>query len=131
MKQLNQGFKNVFTYAAGMEKWVNNSLPYGPLQYTFASDFAIADWVSGKDGVMDTYKRVKESWLGNYKAFTEAVIAINMLSWAHYNLKQQGYSGRDVFIELYSDLYHQAIQDFYERYKNDRKKCDYFYQMTD
>lgn len=43
MKRLNQGFKNVMTYAAGMEEWVKKSLFGEPLQYTFVNDFAVAD----------------------------------------------------------------------------------------
>ena len=130
-KELRQGFKNVFTYSAGMQTWVNKNLSGEPLQYTFVGDFAIADWVGGKAGVMDTYNRVKNEWLSNYKAFTEAVIAINMLSWAHYQLKKQGFNGRDPFIELYSDLYHQAISDYYGKYEGDEEKCRYFFEMTD
>ena len=130
-KQLNQGFKNVFSYSAGMQQWVNNNLPGEPLQYSFAGDFAIADWMSGKSGVIDTYNRVKSEWLNNYKAFTEAVIAINMLSWAHNQLKQQGYDGRDTFIELYSNLYHLATNDFYEKYEGNEEATSYFYRMTD
>lgn len=114
-----------------MEQWVNKSLFGEPLQYTFVNDFAIADWIGGRSGVMDTYRRVKESWLDNYKAWTEVVIAVNMLAWAHNNLKEQGYEGRDAFIELYSDLYHQAMTDFYDRYEGDQEKCHYFFQMTD
>ena len=100
MKRLDQGFKNVATYAAGMEQWVKKSLFGEPLQYTFVNDFAIADWIGGRNGVLDTYSRVKENWLDNYKAWTEVVIAVNMLAWAHNDLKEQGYEGRDAFIEL-------------------------------
>lgn len=131
MKRLDQGFKNVATYAAGMEQWVNKSLFGEPLQYTFVNDFAIADWIGGKKGVIDTYKRVRESWLSDYKAFTEVAIAVNMLAWAHNQLKEQGFEGRDTFIELYSDLYHQAVSDYYEKYEGDEIKCDYFFEMTD
>ena len=97
--RLNQGFKNVLSYSAGMNQWVRNNYPT-ELDYSFASDFAIADWISGKKGVLETYDRVKKEWLNNYKAFTQAAVAINMLSWAHYQLKRQGYEGRDIFIEL-------------------------------
>lgn len=131
MKQLNQGFKNVLTYAAGMETWVNNNLHGNPLKYSFARDFAIADWMSGKAGVLETYRRVKNSWIGDYKAFTEVVLALNMLSWAHNQLKKQGYVERDTFIDLYSDLYKQSMADFYEKYEGDEEKCNYFFQMTD
>ena len=128
--KVQQGFQNVFSYAAGVEKWVNDSLPLGPLKYTFASDFAIADWF-GKNEVEDTYKRVKESWLNDYKAFTEVVIALNMLSWANDALRKQGFEGREDFITLYSTLYFQARDDFYEKYGNNREACDYFFEMTD
>lgn len=128
--KLHDGFATVFSYAAGMEDWVNKSLPLGPLKYTFASDFAIADWY-GKDDVEDTYKRVKEQWLGDYKAFTEVVIALNMLSWAHAALKEQGFDGRDEYIQLYSNLYYRSRDDFYEKYEGHQEACDYFFEMTD
>lgn len=130
MKKLNEHFKNVFTYAAGMEQWVNNNLFCEPLEYTFVKDFAIADWVSGLGGVKETYNRVKEEWIKNYKAFTEVAISLNMLAWAHNQLKKQGIEGRDPFIRLYSELYHQAVNDFYEEYKEE-EICNYFFEMTD
>lgn len=129
-KQLQQGFQNCNTYAAGLENWVNKNLPK-KLEYTFISDFARMDWLKGEQGVRDTYKLVKKEWLNNYKAFTEVVMAVNMLAWAHYQLKEQGYEGRDPFIELYSNLYHQAVEDFYAKYEGDEEKCYYFFQMTD
>ena len=131
MKQLNQGFKNAMTYAAGMEKWVNKTLPGGKLKYTFVSDFARIDWMFGKQGVLDTYQSIKNSWLDNYKAWTEVVIAVNMLAWAHDNLREQGYAGREPFIELYSDLYYKAKDAFYEKYTGDEEKCHYFSHMMD
>ena len=131
VKQLNEGFKNAMTYAAGMENWVNNNLPNGKLKYTFVSDFARMDWMLGKQGVLDTYKLIKKSWIDNYKAWTEVVIALNMLAWAHDSLKEQGYAGRDLFIELYSMLYEEAMDAFYEKYTGDEEKCNYFFRMTD
>ena len=113
-----------------MQQWINNNLMEKP-HYSFAADFAIADWMSGEEGVIDTYNRVKSEWLNNYKAFTEAVIAINMLSWARYQLKKQGYDDRDSFIDLYSDLYYQATNDFYEKYDGNEEATSYFYRMTD
>lgn len=130
MKRLTDGFKNVMTYSAGMEAWVNNNLPT-PLKYTFARDFSIADWVEGTQGVLSTYNEVKKNWLGNFKAFTDATVAIKMLAWAHQQLKEQGFDGRDEFINLYSDLYHQATRDFYEKYENDETARMYFFNMTD
>lgn len=127
---LQEQFRNVMSYAAGIEHWVNNQLPLGPLKFTFAADFAIADWY-GESEVKDTYKRVKESWLNDYKAFTEVVIALNMLSWANYALKNQGIDGRDTFVELYAKMYHQAMDDFYDKYRDNPTACDYFFEMTD
>ena len=128
--KLQENFANVFSYAAGMEAWVNDSLPLGPLKMTFVSDFAIADWY-GATEVRDTYGRVKKEWLDDYKAFTEVVIALNMLSWAHNALRKQGIDGRDGFIRLYSELYHAATRDFYDKYDGNREACDYFFEMTD
>ena len=128
--RVQDGFTNVFSYAAGLEDWVNKSLPLGPLNYTFVSDFAIADWY-GKSEVKETYKRVKEQWLGDYKAFTEVVIALNMLSWANDALRKQGFDGRDEFISLYSDMYYKARDDFYGRYDGNEEACNYFFEMTD
>lgn len=122
-------FTNVFSYSAGVEAWVEENYPQ-QLNYTFSSDFAIADWYGEKD-VRDTYKRVKESWLNDYKAFTEVVVSLNMLSWANDTLRKQGFDGREQFIRLYADLYRQATDDFYKKYGKNEEACDYFFQMTD
>ena len=129
-KQLNQDFQNASSYAAGMEEWVRKNYP-SEMKYTFVSDLARMDWMIGRKGVLDTYKLIKSGWIDNYKAFTEAVVSINMLAWAHYQLKRQGYEGRDPFIELYSNLYYQATDDFYEKFGGNTEACDYFFQMTD
>lgn len=130
MAKLNESFKNVLTYSAGMQEWVNKSLMIKP-EYTFAMDFAVADWMEGIAGVLKTYNKVKAEWLSNYKAFTEVVIAVNMLSWAHNQLKKQGFEGRDPFIELYSNLYHQSVNDFYDKYTDNEEATSYFFRMTD
>lgn len=124
-----QAFKTVLSYAASMEGWVNSNLPT-PLQYTFVSDFAIADWF-GKDSVDETYERVKKEWLDDYVAFTEVVVALNMLSWANDALKRQGYDGREDFIRVYAGMYHRACKDFYDKYSGNQEACDHFFRMTD
>ena len=128
--KMKEMFKNVFSYAAGMETWVKGNLPY-KLEYTFANDFAVADWVEGEKGVKETYQNVKKSWLNNYKAFTEVVVSINMLAWAHNQLQKQGIEGREPFIKLYSELYHVASNDFYEKYEGNTEACQHFFEMTD
>lgn len=117
-------FSNVFDYAYCVERTVNENLPLGPLEYTFASDFAIADWY-GEEDVKDTYKRVKEDWLCDYKAFTEVVIALNSLAWISYA------ADRPAFTDLYSDLYYKAKEDFYDKWGDDADACEWFYKMTD
>lgn len=128
--RVQEKFQNVFSYAYGVEKWANKQLPNGPLQYTFVSDFAIADWY-GEESVKDTYRRVKKSWINDYKAFTEVVIALNMLSWANHNLVENGFEDRERFVALYSDLYYVAEDDFYEKFTGDDEAIEYFYEMTD
>ena len=130
--QVKEHFRNVFTYAAGIEAWCKKFYAEGgnSLEYTFASDFAIADWY-GKDEVLDTYERVKESWLNDYKAFTEVAIALNLLSWANHQLTQQGFEGREEFTQLYSELYYRAMDDFYTKYEGNNEATSHFFEMTD
>lgn len=126
-------FNDVFSYAFGVEKWVKNyfkEVGYEP-KYTFVSDFAMADWYGKKSDVLETYKRVKESWLGNYKAFTEVVMSINLLSWANAALIKQGISGRDEWIATYNKLYERATKDFYKEWGKNVEACDYFFETTD
>ena len=127
--KIQDSFKNVFTYSAGMEDWCKTKYP-NELNYTFCMDFAIADWYGAKD-VNETYENVKASWLGDYKAWTEVVIALSMLSFAHDQLRKQGFDGRDEFIRLYSDLYYKAKDDFYDKYEGNEVACDWFFEMTD
>lgn len=101
------------------------------LHYTFASDFAIADWISGVEGVKETYERVKKEWLSNVKAWTEVVISLNLLSWAHNQLKKQGISDREKYIDIYSELYYMAMDSFYEEYVENEEAKSYFFEMTD
>ena len=128
--EIKQCFKNVFSYAGGMETWVKKAYP-NELHYTFASDFAIADWISGVEGVKETYERVKKEWLSNVKAWTELVISLNLLSWAHNQLKKQGISDREKYIDIYSELYYMAMDSFYEEYVENEEAKSYFFEMTD
>ena len=129
--KLKEFFKHgVFNYALDMENWCKKFYPL-ELKYTFCHDFAIADWVSGVSGVKETYQRVKKSWLSDYKAFTEVVVSLNLLAWAHNQLMEQGIEDREQFVQLYSDLYHQATNDFYEKHGKNQEACDHFFNMTD
>lgn len=129
MKTINSYFKNGFSYAAGIEDWCRKSYPH-ELKFTFCQDFAIADWF-GLSAVKDTYKRVKQNWLSDYKAWTEVEVALNLLAWAHNQLKQQGLDDQDEFIKLYSDLYEEASNAFYKKYKDNEEAIHYHFEMTD
>jgi len=74
---------------------------------------------------------VKREWIKDYKAFTEVVMALNLLSWANVQLKEQGIEGREDFINLYSDMYYQARDDFYKEWEGNEEATSYFFHTTD
>ena len=132
-KTIYNSFKNQFTYAAGIEKWCKDfydGASGNELDYTFCADFAIADWI-GEDAVKETFKRVIKSWGNDYKAFTEIVLSINLLSWANDQLVKQGMTDREKWVEFYTDLYYDAKDEFYAKYDNDDEATEYFFNMTD
>ena len=79
----------------------------------------------------DTYKKVIRDWKDDYKAFTEIVISLNLLSWANDQLVKQGFSDREKFVSIYSDLYYKSTREFYDEYKDNDEACRYFFDMTD
>ena len=133
MAKLHQSFKSVFSYAAGMETWVNKyfkAIGRSKLKYTFVQDFAIADWYNTKS-VKETYQRVIKEWKSDYKALTEVAMSLNMLAWAHDTLRKQGIEGRDEVIGLYNELYYKTRDLFYEVYKANETAREYYFEMTD
>lgn len=132
--KLNEHFKSVESYAAGMQAWVQkyfDSVGNYKMKHSFVEAFAIADWVSGAKGVKDTYKKLLKEYGNNYKDFTELVMAINMLSWGNDQLRKQDIEGREEYIQLYSELYYESRDAFYDKFENDSEACDYFFEMTD
>lgn len=131
--KLNVFFKNVLSYSASAQQWVDNSFLENGIQcdYSFAGDFAIADWMEGKEGVLDTWKRIKESWSSNYKAMAEAVAQMSMMSWFHYQLMNQGIEGREDVFNFYSHLYHHARGEYYEIFKDNDEAIQHLFQLTD
>lgn len=124
---VNHKIGNVFHYAAAEEKCVFEcqaaETGYKRIS-TFFSDLSIAEWM-GIASVKDTYNNVVKSWLNDYKMFTEFVICLNWKSW------EWAGRGYDELGQLYSDLYYQARDKFYEHYDGNQTACDYFFQMTD
>lgn len=97
---------------------------YTPIT-TYYQDFSIADKF-GTNAIKDTYNRVKnelaEDYNGNYKEFTEFVMALNWKIWEHYQ-------SNDTLAKLYNTLWEQADIIAQEQLTDD--KLSYFYSTTD
>lgn len=130
--KVQEHFNNVFSYSAGVDKWCKDAYAEGgkKLEYSFCIEFAIADWY-GEQNVRSTYERVKEHWLSDYEAFTEVVVSLNMLAWANDRLSIQGFDDRIRYVKLYSELYEEARDLFYETYGKNKEASSYFFDMTD
>lgn len=119
---------NVFQYSASCEAMFENYLSETSgykRKTTFYSDLSIAEFMEGKKGVKDTYKRVMKSWLNNIEYITEFCMALNIKSWQAYNENKTELSS------LYADLYYKCKDEIYKHFKDDRKALDYFYETTD
>lgn len=58
------------------------------LKTTFWTDFVMAESISGKAGVLDTYKRATAEWRkGDIVSYTELVMVLN---WRLWMLHEQG-----------------------------------------
>jgi hypothetical protein len=132
--KLTEYFKNQFSYSQGVEDWCRKlyyEMTGNKMSYTFVSDMALEDFTGDTTKVDWIYNKIKKEWLNDYKAFTEVCISINLLAWANDKLEQQGFDGRSIFTEYYSELYYKARDTFYEHYKGKSEEIDYFYSMTD
>ena len=95
---------------------------------TFYSDLSIAEWYALKgiepNAVQDTYDRVCESWLSDYKMFTEFVLCLNWKSWEFYG-------ENDTLGELYAELYYKASDLFREHFADNEEALTYYFNVTD
>lgn len=91
---------------------------------TFFGDLSIAECY-GKSGILDTHKRVCENWIGDYKFFTEYVMALNHKCWEWYDNKQPEIS------KLYEDLFYKAQSLYEKHYKDNEEALSYYYRVTD
>ena len=131
--RVQEKFKNVFSYSAGVEDWCKafyKEVCGRELTTTFCSDFAIADWY-GEDSVKETFERVKTHWLSDYKYCTELAVSLAYLSYANDQLSKQGIEDRDKYVSLYWELYEKARDLFYETYKDNKEATDHFFEWTD
>ena len=132
--KLNEFFKNRFSYSQGVEAWCKalyEEMSGNQLTMTFASDLALEDWNGDTKSVYQLYKHIRKSWIDDYKAFAEVVIAINLLAWANDKLIKQGFENRESMRDFYSELYYESKKDYYKHYKGKLEECDYLYSMTD
>ena len=125
---ITERFGNVLRYSASIGEMCRSMYP-GNLEYTFCSDFATADWF-GEKSVRDTYSRVKKNWGNDYKTATEIVVALNLLAWVYDGLSSE-YEGCVSRSMMYSQMYHEAVDWFHEKYKDDREALEWFFEMTD
>ena len=130
--KLNESFRDVFSYAAGMQAWVQkyfDSVGSYKMKYSFVEAFAISDWSSGKKGIRDTYNKLLKEYGKDYKAFTELVMSINMLSWGNDQLRKQGIEGREEYGMYYSDLYYETHEYALDNLKDEELR--YYLEVTD
>ena len=131
---------DVFQYSAIAEQnWKYNLEDMGAFhpQYTFYSDFSVADWY-GEKPIRDTYKNVIKSWGDNYKALTEIVMVLNHKSWSFDGKVDSHWLGsrcteevRQRYIEVYAELYNKADAEFRKRYKDNDDAMRYYFEVTD
>ena len=93
---------------------------YKPIS-TFYTDMSIADHF-GVDAIIDTYERVVESWLGDYKMFTEFVMVLNWKIWEHYERNPK-------LAEVYDDLWGKAQMEVEKHFTDEQKS--YYYRTVD
>ena len=120
-------------YALTISNWVKSY--FKSLNYYLLTDTALflasLEFDGGIEGVRKKYAELESRYIKDYKLFTDFVLQVNMLSWAHDKLRDEGFAGREEWIELYSNLYYQARDLFYDTWENDDIACDYYFEKTD
>ena len=131
---------NVFEYAFTAEaNWKANLAVlngYKP-EYTFYSDFSIADYYERveKGAVLDTFNRVLNSWGTSIKAMTEVALVLNHKSWNFHgkidtNIMQTcDENFRKNMVELYTELYYKCDEFIRKHFKD--KDLDYYFEIMD
>ena len=116
---------NIFQYAAAEEaKFEAMASESGYERITtFFSDLSIAE-VYGINAIRETYENVSNSWIGDYKFFTEFIMSLNWKIWEWYDRD-------DRVARVYDDLWRKAEALFLHRYEDDEKVMTYYYEVTD
>lgn len=133
MATLKDSFRNVFSYAAGMQAWVKDLFKQGghEIKYTFAQDFAIADWMGDMKDVRETMERVRSEWASNWRAQAQAVAQLSAMADAHYQLQQQGISGRTAIIDGYHEVFNEERDKFNETFADNNEAKSYLFELYD
>ena len=138
---------NVFQYSTTTEaNWKANlaEMTGWKPQYTFYSDFAIAEfcetYMRDKGAVVKTYKDVIKSWGSNYKALTEIIMVLNHKIWAFFGEENVGVDAKYLGVSketgnniarVYNKLWEDAKAEFFKRFKDNEEATDYYYEVTD
>ena len=121
------GVKDVFMYAAVEEKIFERVVSENGYtrKTTFFKDLSIGEYISGCEGVRDTYESVIQDWLSNVEYFAEFVLALNHKCWEWHERKN------DTLARLYGDLYYAARDLGFDAYDKEPWKWQYFYNTID
>lgn len=119
-------YPNVFAYAASCERNFERNLRSDySRKTTFFSDFSIAEWCGGKDGVIDTFQRAINDWKSNIEYFAELILCVNIKAWEHFDNGNSGYA------DLYSNLYYIAKDAYFDTFKGNEEAMQYYYDFID
>ena len=138
---------NVFQYSTTTEaNWKANlaEMTAWEPQYTFYSDFAIAEfcetYMHDRGAVVETYNNVIKSWGSDYKALTEIIMVLNHKIWAFFGKENVGVDAKYLGVSkemgnniarVYNKLWEDAKEEFFKRFKDNEEALDYYYEVTD
>lgn len=117
---------NVFEYAAVEEaNWKANlkgMTEYQPMT-TFFSDYSIAEFMEGENGIRDTYKRAFNEWKNDIKYITEMCMVLNHKIWEWYE------RGKHATAMVYDELWKECAAYIEGHFEGE--DLSYYYRVTD
>ena len=102
---------------------------------TFIEDYNLAMQVFGVSGIRPTYELTKE-WLNDVPMWAANCYALNMWCTAFYNQSEAQSNPEKKaffmeFVEIFSNLYHEACALGYDTYEGDEEKSSQFFHFID
>lgn len=123
------GGQGVFVYARWCEANMEANLREDyERKTTFTSDFSIAEWCYGREGIkaiLDTFKRAATSWKDNIEYMAELVMAINLKSWEHHA------RGNNEWSAMYADLYYEVKDLYFDWFEGNDEAMKYYMDYVD